>query len=69
MYFLPAYLLRAVAASSRSTAAYLDLASVEMSDGWSANLATGDASFDDFVHDPNNPVYTGSGNEQWQVKS
>jgi hypothetical protein len=45
----------------------LDLASVEMASSWSAHLTVGEASFDDFTHDPNSPVYTGSGDDKWPV--
>ena len=54
-------------ASHRRSVARWDLASVAMAHGWSAHATVGEASFDDFTHAASNPVFTGSGDEQWPV--
>merc|ERR1712166_224218 len=38
-----------------------------MASAWSAHLAAGEASFDDFQHAAINPVFTGSGDHKWPV--
>ena len=60
-------LLSLLSGMEASAAGRLDLASVAMAHGWSAHATVGEASFDDFTHAAANPVYTGSGDEQWPV--
>ena len=54
-------------ATSVAATTTLDLASLDTAAGWSAHLAAGEASFDNFKHAAINPVFTGSRDHKWPV--